>query len=141
MGAIAGFALTGLSMVMQGAAESQGLQHEGAKADRAQKIAHVQADQIDASYKADFNNFVSNVRAIRAATGAHPDSPSVGAYIDSQEKVSERSRRIRSGGVRMQATQYGDDARFYRSAASSALFGGFAKAGAHFATPPIGMFA
>ncbi len=59
-----------------------------------------------------------------AAPSIETYSPSSPAYIEGQAKRSDRERRIRVGGLRMQANQYENDARFYRGAAKVALVGG-----------------
>lgn len=126
MGAIAGplgLAMQGLSLVFSGLGERQAARHKAAQADRAKKIGYIQADQISTDYTTDLASTIANIRAIRAATGANPYSPSTEAFIAEESRVSDRTRRIRSGAARMEANQYGDDAAFYRSSAKTALLG------------------
>lgn len=120
-----GFAAQGVSMILDGMAEAEGRNFDAQKSERAKEIAFVNADQVDASRRQELSVTVSNIRAIRAAAGGSPDSPSGRAYIAEQESRSDRQRRIEVGGIRMQGRQYGEDAKFYRQAAKSALIGGF----------------
>ena len=119
-----GFALQGLSLIVGAVGENAAGNYQAQQAEQAAKIGRIQADQTTASMVDELNTTVSNIRAVRAATGANPDSPSSTAYIEGQAKRSDRERRIRVGGLRMQANQYENDARFYRGAAKVALVGG-----------------
>ena len=125
MGAIAGFALQGVSMIIGGMGQAAAQQAEAAKAERAKQVALIQADQTDAAYRDDLNTTIANIKAIRASTGADPNSPTTDAFIDTESAASERVRRIKVGGIRMQATQYGLDAQQFRNAAQYSLLGGF----------------
>lgn len=136
MGAAVGFAATGLSLIAQGISESQGAAYKGVQAQRASEIGKVQADQQFAAHTDRINTTIANIRAIRAATGANPFSPTGAAVEGAQATAGERTRRIQVGGTRMQADQYAADAGFYRNAASSALLGTTAKGIAYFSTPP-----
>lgn len=119
-----GAVFSGLSMVVGAIGQSQGQQYEAQKAARAAEIGHIQADQTDAAYREDFNTTLGNIRSIRASTGGDPGSPTSLAYIDAERNASDRVRRIKVGGLNMQATQYENDARYFRSAAKTSLFGG-----------------
>ncbi|MDQ0132665.1 hypothetical protein J2T08_000566 [Neorhizobium galegae] len=106
--------------------EKQGQDYEAAKSKRAAEVGRVQADQIDSSYREELNSTISNIRAIRASAGVGANSPTGMAIEAKQEKTSDRDRRIDVGSKRMQATQDDADAKFRKSAAKTALFGGIA---------------
>lgn len=105
-------------------AEALGLQHQAEEADRMAKIGRIQADQISADYRNDLSTTISNIRAIRASTNAAVDSPSSRAVIANEEKVSERTMRIRAGAALTQAGQSESDALFYRTSAKASLLRG-----------------
>lgn len=106
--------------------EKAGQDYEAAKSKRAAEVGRVQADQIDASYREELNSTISNIRAIRASAGVGANSPTGMAIEAKQQKTSDRDRRIDVGSKRMQATQDDADAKFRKSAAKTALFGGIA---------------
>lgn len=122
----ASLAIGGLVGLVRGVGAYQGTRYEAEKAKRAGDIAKVQADQVDAQYREDLNATISNIRAIRASVGMDPDSPSARAYVAEEERVSSRERRIRAGGLRMQAEQDYADAKFLRRSAKWSLLGGIA---------------
>lgn len=101
-------------------------QYGAQQSERAAQQGRVQADQIDANYRDELNSTISNIRAIRAASGVGARSPTGMAIEDKQQRVSDRDRRIDVGSRRMQATQDENDARFRRSSAGWALVGGIA---------------
>jgi hypothetical protein len=141
MGAVAGAVLGGVSMIFQGIGASQAAQQQAADAEKRAQIGKIQADQTDAYYRKDLNTTISNIRAIRAATGASADSPSTQAYIDTETEASDRVRRIKVGGLLMGVDQSLADAAFYRSSASTALLGGVLGAAGKIAggLPPISL--
>lgn len=100
--------------------------YAAAQSERAAQVGRVQADQIDASYREELNSTISNIRAIRASAGVGANSPTQMAIESKQERTSNRDRKIEVGSKRMQATQDEQDARFRRSSARMALFGGAA---------------
>lgn len=123
MGVIAPF--LGLASSLVGAfGQYQAQQYQAEQSKRAAEVGRVQADQIDASYRDELNSTISNIRAIRASSGAGALSPTGIAIEDKQQRTSDRDRRIDVGSKRMQATQDENDAKFRRSSAGWALLGG-----------------
>lgn len=120
----AAFMLAGGLIQTQGAAAGQ--QWEAQKAQRAAEVGRVQADQVDASYRRELNSTVASIRAFRASSGAAINSPTGMAIEANEARKSDRDRRIEVGNRRMQATQDEADARFRKSAAKVAFFGGTA---------------
>lgn len=112
----------------------QGGNYAAAQSERAAQAGRVQADQIDASYRDELNSTISNIRAIRASAGVGANSPTQRAIEAKQEQTSNRDRKIEVGSKRMQAHQDEADARFRRSSARTALFGGVATGLSKFAS-------
>jgi hypothetical protein len=113
----------GLSGLVAGVGDYQGTGYKAQQAKKAGQIARIQADQVDAQIGRDLSTVVSNIRAIRASVGASNDSPSARALLADQDTTAMRERRIKVGGLQMQANQYDADARFYASSAKWALLG------------------
>lgn len=131
--------LGGLSMIFDGISGAASSRYQAQEADRASQIALIQADQIDAQRRGELGDVISNIRAIRAATGVNPDSPSTRAVVAREERQSSMQRRIEVGNARLTAEQRARDALFYRRSARWSLLGGaiggltqFAKAAAAF---------
>lgn len=125
--AILGGIMSGLSGVVGAVGASQAQQWEAEKAKRAAEVGRVRANQIDASYRDDLNSTISNIKSIRASSGASMYSPTGMAIEADQQRISDRDRKIEVGNARMQANQDEQDAKFRKSAAKTALFGGVAK--------------
>lgn len=102
-------------------AEAEGYRHSSRAATVAAKTGLAQAEQVGAAYRTELATTISNIRAIRASTGASVSSPTTIAYIARQEKTSEAARLIKEGGLRTQSAQDAADALFYRTAARSSL--------------------
>lgn len=100
--------------------------HAAAQSQRAAQVGRINADQVDASYRDELNSTIANINSIRASAGVGANSPTGRAIEADQQRVSDRDRRIEVGSKRMQATQDEQDARFRRSSARMALFGGAA---------------
>ncbi|QEE47491.1 hypothetical protein FVA81_24060 [Rhizobium sp. WL3] len=112
--------------------QSQGQKWEAEKAKRAAEVGRVRADQIDATYRDELSSTISNIRSIRASSGASMNSPTGMAIEADQQRISDRDRKIDVGNQRMQANQDEEDAKFRKSAARMALFGGAVKSLAYF---------
>jgi hypothetical protein len=126
--------LLGLAGSLVGAfGQSQASNYQADQSKRAAQVGRVQADQIDASYRDELNSTISNIKAIRASAGVDPNSPTGMAIDAKQQQTSDRDRRIEVGSKRMQAAQDDADAKFRRSSAKWALFGGAATGLAKFA--------
>jgi len=119
--------MSGVSGIIGAMGQSAAQKWEGEKAKRAAEIGRLQADQIDSQYRDELNSTIANIRSIRATSGASVNSPTGRAIEANQEKISNRDRKIDVGSRRMQANQDDEDAKFRKSAAKTALFGGIAK--------------
>lgn len=129
MGAAAPLAILGTGMAAGGEflkarGQAEGYRHQEEKAQRAAMAARTAADETDTVLREELNTTLGNIAAIRAASGVTLDSPTGIAITDEESRVSDRQRRISVGNLTRQATQYESDARYYRSAAGSALLAG-----------------
>lgn len=118
---------TGVGALTSGYGAAMGNKQSAAQAKTAAATGKIQADQIDASYRDELTSTINNIRAIRATTGASPDSPTGQAIEAEQTKTSDRNRSRDVASRRIQATQSEQDAKFYNNAAKTSLFGGVAK--------------
>lgn len=116
-----GAALSGLSMVAQGAAEARATQHEGDKAEISSRVSALQGTQLDTAYRAELGTTLSAIRAVRASAGASVDSPSARAFEAGERRESDRQRRIDVGSRRMQSAVSASDATYFRGAAKTAF--------------------
>lgn len=119
--------MTGVSGIIGAQGAAAGQKWEAQKAQRAAEVGRVRANQIDATYRDELNSTIANIRAIRASSGASVGSPTGMAIEADQQRISDRDRKIEVGNQRMQANQDEADAKFRKSAAKNALFGGIAK--------------
>ena len=116
--------MEGLSLFIGAVGQSAGLKQEAAQASKAADIGRLQATQLDTAYRDDLSKTIANIKAIRAATGADPNSPTTQAYIADQTKISDRNRDIKTSGLRIQTNQSDADATFFKASAKWALLGG-----------------
>lgn len=117
----------GLAGSLVGAAgQYQASNYAAQQSKRAAQVGRIQADQVDAGYRDELNSTISNIRAIRASSGAGAFSPTGMAIEDKQAETSNRDRVIEVGSKRMQANQDEADAKFRKSSAKWALLGGAA---------------
>jgi hypothetical protein len=72
-------------------------------------IARMQADEADKVYRQDMMRQISNIKAIRASTGASTQSPSFGAFVDENREIADQNRATAVRGYRLQALQYDAD--------------------------------
>jgi len=121
-------ASTGLQVagsIQQARAAAAGYQYKEAQAQRQAFAARTAADQTDAALRDELNLTLGNIEAIRAAAGVGRDSPTGIAVAEREAEVSDRQRRIRVGNLLSQADQFDADARYFNSAAGSALSTGY----------------
>lgn len=130
MGIALGLISTGLSAasaISQGNADAAGAKHQAQQATLAGQAARANADATDAYYRDDLRTTLANIAAIRASVGLS-DSPTSAVIADENRRVSDNERIAKVSGIRAQATQYADDAKFYQSAAKQYAGLGFLKA-------------
>lgn len=119
--------MSGLSGIVGAYGASQGQKYQAAQAKQQAEVGRMQADQIDTAYRDELSSTLSNIKNIRASTGAAAYSPTGMALEEGQKKISDRNRIRDVASKNMQATQLDKDAKFLRSSANASLFGGVAK--------------
>ncbi|MGO1160446.1 hypothetical protein ACTOV4_00640 [Brucella sp. C7-11G] len=119
--------MSGLSGIVGAVGMYQGQRHQAAQAKQQAEVGRLQADQIDTAYRDELTSTINNIRNIRASTGASSLSPTGLALEEDQKKISDRNRTRDVASKNMQATQLDQDAKYLRSSANAALFGGVAK--------------
>lgn len=128
-----GLGLTGVSLVARGAAGAAAGREDARRAEVNRRVANVQADQIDASYRDELDRTVRNIAAIQASSGAPINAPSTMAYIRRETEASDTDRRIAVANARLQADAAGMDAIAFRRAARWSLGVGVAQGAQSFA--------
>lgn len=118
------FIFQGLATAVSAVGQYQAGVYQEAQAEQAADIARIQGDQLDTQYRDELASTIANIRAIRASTGASPDSPTSRAIIAREERVSNRQRRTAVGSKRLQASQYELDADIFRTGARASLLAG-----------------
>lgn len=124
----ASLAMNAGSTIMGAAGQSAGATAQKQKAQKAAAIARVQADQADTAYRDELDKTLGNIDAIRASIGM-ADSPTSFALKDQAREDSDIQRTRKVAGLKMQATQFDEDARFYGSAARNYMMAGLVNAG------------
>jgi len=125
--------LAGTSAIIRGVGERRGAEHEARQADRAFRVGQVQAAQTDSALRGELDLTLRNIRAIMAARGQDPSTPSAMAFLRGEAEASDRDRRIAVSSLRLQAGQSALDAIALRRAGRFALFGGIASGLGEFA--------
>jgi hypothetical protein len=70
------------------------------------------------------NTTLGNIDAVRAAANTDPSSPTGVAVRSNQEEIGTTNKNITVNSILQQSTQDRNDAAYYQSAASNALFAG-----------------
>ncbi len=118
---LASAGLSVASGISQGQGQAAAYKAKEAAAQRQAFDARTAADQTDSALRDELHITLGNIDAIRAAAGIDSTSPTGQAIAENEAKVSDRQRRIRVGNLLSQADQSEADARYYNSAAGSAL--------------------
>lgn len=84
-----------------------GAQQEAMNLKIQESQAKTQAYQTDQVYRQDLMRQLSNIKAIRASTGASTNSPTFTNYIDENRKLGEEARGRRKAGFLNQAARQG----------------------------------
>lgn len=113
---IASLGLSAASAISEGNANAAGAKHQAQQATYAGQAARANADATDSYYRDDLRTTLANISAIRSSVGLS-DSPTSAAIADENRRVSDNERISKVAGIRVQANQYSEDAKFYQSAA------------------------
>ncbi len=123
--------------------QSQGVatadNYQAAKLESAATYGELKAVQTGGQMTRQLNQTLGNIDAVRAAANTDPNSPTGQAFRDNQERLGTDQRTTTVDSILAQATQDRNDAAYYRSAASSALFAGEVSAAAGIAKGIAGM--
>jgi hypothetical protein len=141
--ASAGLSAYSTILQSQGTASADNWKAEKALTDAT--YGDLKAVQAGGQMTRNLNNTLGNIDAVRAAAGTDPTSPTGAAVRDYQEAIGTQNKTITVDSILQQSLQDRNDAAYYKSAASNALFaggigaaagivGGIAKAGLGFAT-------
>lgn len=84
----------------------------------------LKAVQTGGQMTRDLNTTLGNIDAVHAAAGTDPSSPTGMAYRQNQENIGTTNKNITVDSILAQSTQERNDAAYYQSAASNALFAG-----------------
>jgi hypothetical protein len=106
----------------QGTADADTYQAE--KLQTAATYGDLKAVQTGAQMTRNLNTTLGNIDAVRAAANANPNSPTGAAFRDNQETLGTEQKTITVDSILAQSNQDRNDAAYYQSAASNALFAG-----------------
>lgn len=128
-----GLGMTGVSLIARGAAGAAAGREDARRAEVDRRVAQIQADQIDASYRDELDRTFRNITAIQASAGAPINSPSTIAYMNREAEASDMDRQTAVANARLQADAAGMDAYAFRRAARWSLGVGIAQGASSFA--------
>lgn len=106
----------------QGTADAD--EFQARKLESAATYGDLKAVQASGQMTRQLTQTLGNIDAVQAAAGADPTSPTGAAIRDNAEEIGTDQKRITVDSIMAQSTQDRNDAAYYRSAASSALFAG-----------------
>jgi hypothetical protein len=112
----------------QGTADADEFQAQ--KLETAATYGDLKAVQTGGQMTRNLTQTLSNIDAVRAAANADPNSPTGAAMRDNAENIGTQNKTITVDSILAQSTQDRNDAAYYKSAASNALFAGDISAGA-----------
>jgi hypothetical protein len=131
--------LSAYSTMLQAQGTADADEFQAKKLESAATYGDLKAVQTGGQMTRQLNQTLGNIDAVRAAAGADPNSPTGAAVRDNQEDIGTDQKRITVDSIMAQSTQERNDAAYYRSAASNALFAGGIGAAAGIAKGIAGM--
>lgn len=137
--------LSAYSTILQSQGVAAADEFQASKLESAAVYGELKAVQTGGQMTRQLNQTLGNIDAVRAAAGTDPTSPTGAAFRDAQEELGIQQKNTTVNSILAQATQQRNDAAYYKSAASDALFAGeisaaagIAKGIASFAIPGAG---
>lgn len=121
---LASAGLSAYSTILSSEGTADADEYQSAKLQSAAAYGDLKAVQTGGQMTRNLNTTLGNIDAVRAAANADPSSPTGAAYRDNQESIGNTQRGIAVDSLTAQATQQRNDAAYYQSAASNALFAG-----------------
>jgi asparagine N-glycosylation enzyme membrane subunit Stt3 len=97
---------------------------QAAKLENAAKYGELKAVQTGGQMTRSLNTTLGNIDAVRAAANTDPNSPTGIAMRDYAEQTGTDQKTTTVNSILAQSLQQKNDAAYYRSAASDALFAG-----------------
>lgn len=136
---LASIGLSAYATILQSQGVAAGDNFQATKLDQAATYGDLKAVQTGGQMTRQINQTLGNIDAVRAAANADPNSPTGAAFRDTQETIGNTQRGITVDSILQQSTQDRNDAAYYRSAGSNALFAGDISAAAGIAKGISGM--
>jgi hypothetical protein len=127
---LASIGLSAYSTILQSQGTASADEFQAQKLESAATYGDLKAVQTGGQMTRNLNTTLGNIEAVRAAARADPNSPTGAAVIDEQETIGTQQKNTTVDSILAQATQDRNDAAYYRSAASDALFAGDVSAAA-----------
>jgi|GEM_PF-2710246 len=131
--------LSAYSTILQSEGVAKADEFQAAKLESAATYGELKAVQTGGQMTRQLNQVLGNIDAVRAAAHADPNSPTGAAFRDDQESLGISQRTTTVDSILAQATQDRNDAAYYKSAASDALFAGEVSAAAGIAKGIVGV--
>lgn len=119
---LASAGLSAYSTLLQAQGTADADEYQATKLQSAATYGDLKAVQAGGQMTRNLNTTLGSIDAVRAAANADPSSPTGAAYRDNQESIGNTNRSIAVDSLTAQATQDRNDAAYYQSSASNALF-------------------
>lgn len=120
--ASAGLGAYSTMLQAQGTADAD--KYQAQKLETAATYGDLKAVQTGGQMTRNLTQTLGNIDAVRAAANADPTSPTGAALRDNAENIGTQNKSITVDSILAQSTQERNDAAYYKSAASDALFAG-----------------
>jgi hypothetical protein len=121
---LASAGLSAYSTLLQSQGTADADEYQATKLQTAATYGDLKAAQTGGQMTRNLNTTLGNIDAVRAAANADPNSPTGAAMRDNAETIGNQNRSITVNSILQQSTQDRNDAAYYQSAASNALFAG-----------------
>jgi len=131
--------LSAYSTILQSQGVAAANEFQAAKLEQAAVYGELKAVQTGGAMTRSLNQTLGNIDAVRAAANTDPTSPTGNAFRDNQEQLGMDQKTTTVNSILAQATQQRNDAAYYKSAASEALFAGKISAAAGIAKGIAGL--
>jgi len=131
--------LSAYSTILQSQGTAAADDFQAQKLESAATYGELKAVQTSGQMTRNLNTTLGNIDAVRAAAGTDPTSPTGNAFRDNQEQIGTDHKTTTVDSILAQATQDKNDAAYYKSAASNALFAGDISAAAGIAKGIAGL--
>ena len=121
---LAGAGLSAYSTILQSQGTANADEYQAEKLQAAATYGDLKAVQTGGQMTRNLNTTLGNIDAVRAAANDDPTSPTGAAVRDNQEDIGNQNKSITVNSILQQSIQERNDAAYYKSAASNALFSG-----------------